>query len=280
MSRGIESKTAAVHRDATGPRAILRVPQVLLALAVSRGGRSLAQLSVELEVPKTSLHRILRTLVRSGYLSCQSGVFELGAASLHLATLITKAAPPDAFPACARPTLEWLAAASHETVLLGVLSDARSEIVYVDVLDSDASVRFTIPVGDRRPLYSAASGQAVLAFMPPEIQRAYLTHTKFTRFTPHTMTRASMPRALRDIQKDAVAFDRGGRVAGATGIASPIFDRDGNVFASVSAAGPAERMDTHRRKIEKLVRDAGERISRVLGYRAAYPTVMRPSETP
>lgn len=257
--------------DSAGPRAVLRVPEVLLAVATARAGRSLAQLSAELKVPKTSLHRLLHTLARGGYLSYRSGAYELGPASLHLATVITKGAPADAFPACARSTLEWLATKTHETVLLGVLSEAQTEIIYVDVLDSDASVRFTIPIGDRRPLYSAASGKAVLAFMTRAARNAYLARTKFTRFTPQTTSKSSMPAVLREIQRTGVAFERGGRVAGATGMASPIFDRDGKAFASVSVAGPADRMDANRKSIEPLVRDAGARISRVLGYAASYP---------
>lgn len=264
------SDRSSQSAQAPGPRAILRVPDVLIALASKRGGSSLAELSSQLEVPKTSLHRLLRTLERGGYLAHASGAYTLGPAAFHLANLVAKAAPSTAFPACARPVLDWLAHETRETVMLGVLSDSKNEIVYVDVIDSAAAVRFTVPSGDRRPLYSAASGKAVLAFLPPDVQRAYLARAKFARFTPHTTGKAELPRLLREIQTKVVAFDRGGKVEGASGIASPIFDGDGSVFASVSVAGPADRIEAHRAQIESNVRAAGERISRVLGC-STYP---------
>jgi DNA-binding IclR family transcriptional regulator len=258
-------------RDAVnGPRAILRVPDVLLALASMRGGGSLAELSVQLAVPKTSLHRLLRTLERGGYLAHATGLYSLGPASFRLADLVSKAAPSLTFPACARPVIEWLAHETHETVMLGVLSEQQTEVRYVDVIDSTAPVRFTVPVGDRRPLFSAASGKALLAFLSPEAQKSYLSQTAFMQFTSHTTRKAELPGLLREIRKTAIAVDRSGRVEGATGIASPVFDRDGDLIASVSVAGPTERMDANREHIESLVREAGERISTVLGC-AIYP---------
>jgi DNA-binding IclR family transcriptional regulator len=269
--QSIKRTSKSTRDESSGPRAILRVPEVLIALAAKRDGSSLADLSAQLEVPKTSLHRLLRTLERAGYLSHQAGLYTLGSASFHLASLVGKAAPATAFPACARPVIEWLAEKTHETVLLGVLSDRNTEIVYVDVIDSDASVRFTIPIGDQRPLFSAASGKVVLAFLPRVKQQAYIENTEFIRFTPDTTRKKELPSLMREIQQKAVAFDRNGKVVGASAIASPIFDSDGKVFASVSVAGPTERMEAHRIKIEPLVRKAGERISRVLGYSADYP---------
>jgi DNA-binding IclR family transcriptional regulator len=271
MPQSRKRSAPAAPKEAAGPRAILRVPEVLLALASSGGGSSLAALSAQLEVPKTSLHRLLRTLERGGYLSYVAGLYLLGPASFHLASLVGKAAPSSAFPACARPVLEWLATQSHETVMLGVLSDDKDEMVYVDVIVSDASVRFTIPSGDRRPLFSAASGKAALAFLPAAARRSYVANTEFTRFTALTTRKKELPSLLREIRSTAVAFDRGGKVVGAAAIASPIFNREGEVIASVSVAGPTERIEANRLQIAPLARSAGERISRLLGYDAVYP---------
>ncbi len=257
--------------EVAGPRAILRVPEVLMALAARRGGGSLAQLAVQLQVPKTSLHRLMRTLERSGYLAHQSGVYMLGPESFHLASLIGKAAQSTSFPASARPVLDGLARETQETVMLGVLSDCQSEIQYVDVIDSESPVRFTVPVGDRRPLYSAASGKAALAFLPPDARQAYLDRADFTPFTPLTTGKEELPGLLRGIRDRAVAFDLGGKVVGASGAASPFFGSDGRVLGSVSVAGPAERMQANRARLEAQVRQAGQSISRILGYSGDYP---------
>jgi DNA-binding IclR family transcriptional regulator len=155
--------------------------------------------------------------------------------------------------------------------MIGVLAGDEPEILYVDVIDSDAPIRFTLAAGDRRPLYCAASGKAVLAFRPTHEQDGYIRETAFTAFTPQTTRKPEMAGQLREIRETAVAFDNGGKVTGASGIASPIFDSEGRAFASISVAGPSERIDAHRVRLEALVRSAGERISRLVGYTGGYP---------
>jgi DNA-binding IclR family transcriptional regulator len=271
MPRSSDPTANGPEADAAGPRAILRVPEVLMALAAKPGGCSLAELSPRLGVPKTSLHRLLRTLERGGYLTSQAGVYRLGPSSFQLAGLIGKSAPASTFPACARTTLERLARETQETVMLGVLTGEEPEVLYVDVIDSDAPIRFTLSAGDRRPLYCAASGKAVLAFLPAQAQRDYIRRTAFTAFTPQTSRKQHMPALLRAIGESAVAFDNGGKVTGASGIASPIFDGAGEAFASISVAGPSERIEAHRARLEPMVRSAAERISRLVGYGEGYP---------
>ena len=268
----IESRSGSAGDNKTaGPRAVLRVLDVLMAIASRPGGCSLAELAPRLDVPKTSLHRLLRTLESGGYLTVQSGSYKLGPAAFHLASVIGSSAPSTAFPACARPVLEWLAHESRDTVMLGVLIEDEHEILYIDVIDSEASVRFSVPAGDRRPLYTAASGKAVLAFMEPAAQQTYLNTTDFRQFTPFTTGRDELADELREFRNSAVAFDSNGREVGASALASPIFDSGGKVFASVSVAGPTDRIVANREPLSSLVRSAGERISRLLGFGGAYP---------
>ena len=266
----MRSSDEAERTDA-GPRAILRVPDVLMAVAGQPDGISLAALALELDLPKTSLHRLLRTLEHGGYLLRREGRYLPGPESFRLASRIAQAAPRADFPACARPIIEALARETGETVMLGVLSDQGGEILYVDVVDSDAPLRFTVRAGNRRPLYSVASGKAVLAFLPAEAQAAYLDQAEFVRFTADTSRRDEMPALLAQGRRDAVVFDQNGIVDGAAAVAAPAFGRAGEIVCAVSVAGPTERVRANRADLERLVLGAGERISRLLGFDGAYP---------
>ncbi|HEX7753495.1 MAG TPA: IclR family transcriptional regulator [Novosphingobium sp.] len=266
----MRSSDEAERTDA-GPRAILRVPDVLMAVAGQPEGVSLATLAQELDLPKTSLHRLLRTLEHGGYLLRREGRYLPGAESFRLASRIAQAAPRADFPACARPTIEALARETGETVMLGVLSDQGGEIVYVDVVDSDAPLRFTVRTGNRRPLYSVASGKAVLAFLSPEAQAAYLDQAEFVRFTGDTTGRDEMPGLLAKARREAMVFDQNGIVDGAAGIAAPAFGRSGEVVCAVSVAGPTDRIRANLADLESRVRAAAEQISRLLGFDGAYP---------
>ena len=259
------------ERAEAGPRAILRVPEVLMAVAASGTGIAMGELAHDLKLPKTSLHRLLRTLEYGGFVVRSGGLYRPGPESFRLAAALAQAAPSAQFPACARPVLEVLADQTGETVMLSVVSDKLTESVYLEVIESASPLRFAMRAGNRRPLFAAASGKAMLAFQTDEQQQRYLDQTDFLEFTVETTRKEEMPALLRRVRETGVVYDRNGIVDGASGVASPVFDQHGNAFCAVSIAGPTERMDARRSEFERLVLDAGQRISRILGYTGAYP---------
>lgn len=254
-----------------GPRAILRVPEVLMAIAGSSAGIAMGELAQDLKLPKTSLHRLLRTLEHGGFVVRAGGLYRPGPESFRLAAALGQAAPAAQFPACARPVLEALAEETGETVMLSVISDKQAESIYLEVIESLSPLRFAMRAGNRRPLFSVASGKAMLAFQSAEHQQRYLDQTQFFEFTQETTRKDEMPALLRRTRQSGVAYDRNGIVDGASGVASPVFNQESEAFCSVSIAGPTERMDARRGALEQLVLDAGQRISRILGYTGPYP---------
>ena len=258
-------------REEAGPRAILRVPEVLLAIAGSRSGIAMAELALDLKLPKTSLHRLLRTLEHGGFVVRVNGLYRPGPESFRLAAALGQAAPSAQFPACARPVLEMLAEETGETVMLSVISEKLTESIYLEVIESASPLRFSMRAGNRRPLFSIASGKAMLAFQPAEQQQRYLDQAEFFEFTQETTSKAEMPALLRRTRESGVVYDRNGIVDGASGVASPVFNQGGEAFCAVSIAGPTERMDARRGEFEQMALDAGIRISRILGYTGPYP---------
>lgn len=263
--------------ETTGSSAGLRVLDILLALGQASTPQSLRQLNEKLDLPRASLHRLLRMLEAAGFLVEESEGFALGAQSFRLARHISGSLPKsNQFPECARPVLEWLASETCETVILGSLSDSRKEIVYADVIVAESPLQYAVPMGDRRPLYSSATGKAVLAFLPPAEQQAYIKEAQFEAITPFTTRRDQIDALLDEVRERGVIHDRDGHFVGAGAIASPIFDRTGAVFAAVVVAGPNERLDQSPTDIKLLVREAGTGISRILGYDSVYPPAWPP----
>ena len=250
------------------PRGILRVPEVLIACA-SRPQGLLATLCKELRLPKTSLYRMLRTLENGGYLTHEAGHYALGPASFHMASLIGQQQRSTSFPASARPVIEWLARETSESVMLGVLSDERTMIIYVSGVNSTEPLRYTLPLGARRPLFSGASGKTVLAFMPDDERETYLANMEFFQMTPSSPAREDMPALLVQVRRDGVFHERNGSFEGASALASPIFDNEGKSMAAVSLAGPTERLDANLERFIALTKSAAERVSRGLGYMAS-----------
>ena len=73
------------------------MPEVLVAVASHRAGATLAELAAQLNLPKSSLHRLLHTLVQGQYLSLNAGLFALGPESYRLASSIGQSTSPADF---------------------------------------------------------------------------------------------------------------------------------------------------------------------------------------
>jgi DNA-binding IclR family transcriptional regulator len=257
--------------DDNGSRGVLRGLDVLRAVAQRRDGATFTQLREDLQLPKASLHRLLRSLEQERYLSQRSGNFFLGAESTRLAGLVTRATHAEEFPASVVPVAEWLAMETGETIVVGVLSERMTEVIYVHVINSDAPLRITVPIGNRRPLYSAASGKIILAYLPHDFQQRYLAETSFEKITRFTSIAADMPAILQAARHDGIVADLNGSFVGVSGIASPGFDAAGNIFCAISVVGPLDRIDADYDRFRLLTREAGDRVSRTLGYLDEYP---------
>lgn len=257
---------------AEGPRSALRVMDILQALAMQPEGLTLAKISDRLKLPKTSAFSLLRALEGGGYVRGHNGHYTLGNQAFRLGASLGQAQP---FPKSVQPVLDWLARETEETVLLGVRSEEGHEISYVDVIESEKPLRFTVRVGNRRPLYCTAAGKAMLAFLPKAFQAKYLAQTKFVKFTYDTSSKEELVAQFPEIRRRGVVVDANGIIDGATGVASPCFDEAGVVSCSVTIAGPTARILAMRERVEQLAVKAAEQISQILGYRGPYPPAER-----
>lgn len=255
----------------SAPRNILRVPEVLAACARAADGATMLDVSAQIDMPRTSLYRMMRVLEQGNYLRRAGGRYSIGPKGRQLGMLLNRIGPAEEFPQCARPIMEDLAQQSGESVTLGTLTPDCATMVFIDSIASNAMLRYTVPAGDRRPLYRSASGKAVLAFLSKEAQRDYLAQTDFVPATPYTTRREEMPQVLDAAARDGWVHDRNGNVEGASAFASPIFDGKGDVFAAISVAGPTERIDANIALLRELVTQAAEAISHKLGYEGSVP---------
>lgn len=150
--------------------AVARALTLLDRLARGREPMTLAKLSSELALPKSSVHGLCTTLVSFGYLRRQAdGSFLIGPRVMGLA---------EAFVAGTDVAQEFNAlwgnggAAPEETVVLSVLSG--DEALYVAVRNSARPLGLSLYVGMRLPAYLSGSGKAMLAQLPAdEIRRRF-----------------------------------------------------------------------------------------------------------
>jgi DNA-binding IclR family transcriptional regulator len=253
------------------PRAPLRTLQMLHALAQAGQGLRLVELSARLDMPKTSLFRLLRALEQAGYVSSIGGLHDLGPQAIALGLALGRSR---VFPGGARPTMQWLAEQCSETVILGTFDDSRCQIVYIDVIEPSNPLRFSIKPGLTKPLYSSAIGQSLLAWMQAEERARYLASVTFERLasgTVHSVT--ALKRRIKEVRAHGMAISEDGMFDGVYSIAVPILDAAGRAPAGLSISAPTKRGAAQQDRFASLLRKAGAELSQLLGYSGPYPAL-------
>jgi len=249
----------SMRSETTGPRSLNRLLGMFDALAKSPSGLMLSELNTVLDSPKSSLLNLLRPLVAGGYLSHDGGRYLLGPSIFRLAANIMSVWN---FSDVLRPYLEELARRSGESVYAGVLDRVEKTIVYVDSIDSPHSVRYSVPVGAVRPLYSTAAGRVLLAYADEEFQEEYLRTTKFKRHTDRTLTtRKALREALDKVREERISVSIGEMFPESAGISAPIFGANNAVVAAIAIGAPAARLQPKIAVLKPLLADIATRAS-------------------
>lgn len=203
-----------------------------------------SDLSRHLTLSTSSAHRLLSTLADEGVLEQdpESGRYRLGLAVFDLAAAVpTQRTLHEAVLV----SMTELRSRTGETVQVGVL-DGR-EVVYVERLDSPNTLRVFTELGRRAHAHCTSSGKALLAFVPKGQRDQILDGWVLPKRTEHTITNPDeLRRELNLVRRRGYAENRQESEPGVVSIAAPIRDGSGAVVASLSLAGPSERMDAHR----------------------------------
>ncbi len=212
----------------------------------------------------STVHRTVATLADEGLLE-QHG--DAGRYRLGLAMFDMVAAVPthrSLHEAVMMPMTE-LRHRSGETVQVGVL-DGR-QVVYVERLDSQQTMRFFVDLGRRNDAHCTASGKVLLAFLPAARRAQVLHDWDLRSLTPHTITStAELERELATVRRLGHAENRQESELGAWSIAAPIRDASGTCIAAMSVVGPAARIDDEHEAFVEAVRFFADTASRQLGH--------------
>jgi IclR family transcriptional regulator, acetate operon repressor len=239
-----------------------RVVEILGAFRPEEDTVSAAELARRLGLPKSTVHRIVTSLVAEGLLERDASLVRLG---LRLFEIGQRVPRQRVLRDAARPYLQDLREATRQTVHLAVLEG--NQVVYVDILTSAASPSLPSRVGGRLPAHTTGVGKAMLAFSPPETVQVVLDGV-LPRVSSHsTVAPGVLAAELSRIREDGVAYDREESGPGIVCAASPVFGATGQVLGALSVSGWSARVRLEQ--VSPAVRTAALSLSRALGHRGA-----------
>lgn len=215
--------------------------RVLQAFTPDRPEPVLAELARAAGLDNATTFRLLNTLLMLGYVERVAATrrFRL---TLKCLDLGFNAIARSDLRELARPLLRGLVGPAIEAASLGVPD--WPEIVYVERVQAGlVRLGIEVRIGSRVPVHSTAIGQAVLAFLPRDTQRAVLQAAPRPKLTPHTITGLDALLArLASVRAQGFAFSDQENVSGLRVLAAPVLDADGVPIAALSAASPAFAM--------------------------------------
>jgi IclR family KDG regulon transcriptional repressor len=224
----------------------------------------ITEISKLLGLPKPTVHGLVRTLVKQGFLQQDPQtkkyrlglkIYELGIVLAGSLEINQKGAGPAYQLATQTGLVSRIAIWDLDSALLTVNIEPRSHLFFVH------------QIGPRIPAYCSAIGKALLAFLDAPDFQGYLDRVKLKPLTAKTITRKKdFLKEIEDTRRRGYSVDREENLLGLACIGTPIFGFGGRLEGSISLSGDAKDIDKGMKTLLPKVLDTAKEISRSLGH--------------
>ena len=238
----------------------LRTLLILELFATEQKTLGLADIPRSLDMPKSSCLALLGTLTERGYLykATDDGRYYPTQRWLNNALRV---AAHDPLAVRIHACLERLARATGESAIHAVLAGDRS--VYVDVVESGETIRFSTRSGDTKPLHVSASGRAQLGTLPAEQLKTIVDRISLKSMSKRPdFTRKSLTKLIVEERERGWSCNLGDHNPDVLSVAAGLNLH--GVAHSLVVAAPLTRAAPHVEKIGKLLRQEAETLMQQL----------------
>lgn len=246
----------------TGTQSIQRAVAALKYFADHDGEHTAPAIAKALELSPGTVLRILKALASAGLLARNplTEAYYLGSASVVLGQAAQRAFGLDR----ALPILEQVNAETQESVNLAVREGDESVVMLR--VQSTLPLRFEQSTGARFPLYTTASGKAILAFSPDASNYVESLSERLKQLTPRTLqTPVALSQQLTQVHRRGYSIDAEENVEGVRCVGAPVVDTAGRAHAAVVIQVPTVRMSREReRELGQLAIRAAREVSRAV----------------
>ncbi len=241
-----------------------RIFQVLEMLA-ENGEMGLMEISVALNLHKSTVHRLLMSLVYMGYAK-QDETNQKYMLSYKIVNMAGKILDRMDILKIARPYMDRLSDISGETVHL--VQREGNNILYIYKAEAKVgSIRMVSHVGMVHPMYCSGVGKAIMATLDESEVKQIWNESIIEKKTEKTITDlGEMMQILEQVKENGYALDDEENEEGVRCIAACLRDYSGEVRYAFSVSGPVSRMTKERvLELSADVRKVQKELSEELG---------------
>lgn len=247
-------------------KSVSRALDIITLVSLKKGGLGVTEIARQIDINKSSVHRILSTLVQYGYVEQdeETSRYKIGYKFLEISSKLLDSID---IRSEAHPYLQQLENETNEVIHLAVYD--QGEVVYIETMDGNETLRMHSKVGKRAPVHCTSVGKAILAYLPSDVVLDVLERKGMIVHTSQTITnKEQFMKELQQVRERGYALDLEENENGITCIAVPIFDHTGKVNAAISISGHSMRMTAERlQQLESRIIAVGKQLSARLGFK-------------
>lgn len=242
----------------------IRIIEVLARASVPM---RLSEIAAQVEMPVSTVFRMLNTLVDCGYAYQECEGQQRYGLTMRFVQIGQMVADHFSIREISHPYLVALSEEVGESCCLSI--EENQKVLYVDVVENTSSaISIRQKVGGTAPMHCTGSGKLLLTCYSPEQLEEYVRKNGLPALTRYTLTtQEDLAYAVSRVRENGYATDEEECEIGMRCLAAPIWDANGRVIAALSISGPISRMTKLRCDVELLprLRKCAQKITEKVG---------------
>lgn len=246
-----------------GMQIIDRVLTLLELLSSNNDGYMITEISEKLELPISTVHRILSSLKKHNYIEQdeETKKYKLGLNVLNLAVNLLN---NNDVRAISRKHIKKISMKYNNLVFLTLMQNDVA--ICIDTVESSGNMNFYVKIGSEMPINATASAQAIAAYMKENEVNEILEKQYSKKYTSRTLTEVeSVKKKLKQIRETGYAICDEELETGTVAISVPIRDFSKKVIGSITMVEIKLDTSIQEKKIIDL-KETAKVISCALGY--------------
>lgn len=240
---------------------ITRVLDIIEAISTAKHPPTPLDLSIELDIPKPSIHRLLQTLEQENFIKVDTyGGYIVGKRTHKF---LMSAWQQEHLKIERLAILQKLSDQINETCGIAILHN--NQMLYTDRVQANWPLQVYLPIGSTVPLWCTSSGKLLLSFLPEQRRNKILKHLSIVPMTKNTITTANLlEEDLNRISLYKIGTDNEEFISGMVACSVPILSGD-ELLASLYVHAPTIRKSLDDLLVfEPLLRQAAKDLSNLI----------------
>ena len=244
-------------------QSLVKATNVLDILKNENRELTIAEISESLDIPPSTAHRILSTLIEVRYVSKdeKTHLYSLGPALIPLGIKASAKIDPQAV---GRNILEKLSDLTLEDSFFIIKSGDKG--LMISKAEGKHSLKIVENFGIEIDLHKGAIRKTILAFQSDEYIENYLKKN-LADYSDSSVIKETLKKDLMEIRKSKISVSDSEYIEGAIGIGAPVFNYKDDLVGAIGVVIPRERVtEESKKEYIEAVKNCGIEFSKNLGY--------------